>query len=456
MERLTAQDLSMVWPDDVGWPQDIGALAILDGSKLFGPDGRFRIEAVRTAVEARLHLVPRFRQLLYLPRRGLGWPLWVDAPSFEVSDHVRLASVPVPGDEKQLLLTVERLRRRPLDRSRPLWEMWLLDGLPAGRVGFYLKVHHAIADGAAGVATLGVLLDAVADPPAAQPRAWTPMPVPSHAELFRDNLRRRAHELGRMISAMGQPRATARQVRAAWPAIKETMADSRAPRTSFNQPIGQDRRFALVRSNLEIVRRIGHLHGGTVNDVLMAILAGGVHDLLLGRGENVKDLVLQAYVPVSLHRQQPGRAVGNLNGMMAVPLPVGVVEPGPRLRLIAAETAARKRRERPPAGMLLRTRFVQRAFLHFMPRQRLTNVYIANVPGPPTPEYLAGAPLQELFPVVPLIGNVTLGVGALSYAGQFNITVVADSAAVSDVDVVAAGMRDALHSLGTAALHAGV
>src|ERR671910_1390624 len=117
MERLTAQDLSMVWPDDVGWPQDIGALAILDGTGLFDPQGRFRIEAMRAAIQARLHLVPRFRQLLLLPPRGLGWPLWVDAPSFEVSDHVRAVQLPAPGDEVQLLLTAERLRRRP---ARPV------------------------------------------------------------------------------------------------------------------------------------------------------------------------------------------------------------------------------------------------------------------------------------------------------------------------------------------------
>jgi WS/DGAT/MGAT family acyltransferase len=451
MERLNAHDLSMVWPDDVGWPQDIGALAILDGTGLFDPQGRFRIDAMRGAIEARLHLVPRFRQLLYRPGRGLGWPLWVDAPSFDISDHVQAVPVPAPGDEAQLLHATERLRRRRFDRSRPLWEMWFLTGLPTERVGFYLKVHHAIADGTAGVATLGTFLDAVPDAATAPPQQWTPAPVPSAAELFHDNLRRHVHGAGRAVSAIARPRATARHVREGWPAVRETLADTRAPRTSVNRPIGPDRRLALVRSSIEMVKQIGHLHDATVNDVLMTVLASGLRDLLLGRGEEVDELVLRAYVPVSLHPKQPGAARGNRDGVMAVPLPVGESDPGRRLRLIAAETTERKKRKRPAGGTLLRNEVAQKVFLRLMARQRWANVYVANVPGPPTPLHLAGAPLPEVFPIVPLTGNIALGVGALSYAGQFNLTVVADGDAVPDVEVFAAGMRDALQTLAASA-----
>lgn len=447
MDRLTAHDLSMVWPDDVGWPQDIGALAILDGTSLFDAEGHFRIDAVRAAIKARLELVPRFRQLLYLPRRGLGWPLWVDAPTFEISDHVNVLPLPTPGDEAQLLLAAESLRRRRLARTRPLWEMWFLTGLPAARVGFYMRVHHAIADGAAGVATLGAFLDAVPNAPALPPSSWTPAPAPSARDLFQDNLRRRIHGLRRSISAVAHPMTTARQVRQGWPAVRETLADSRAPRTSFNRPIGPDRRLVLVRSGIELVKQIGHSHEATVNDVLMTIMADGLRDLLRGRGEHVDDLVLRGYVPVSLHREQPGHARGNLDGVMAVPLPIGIPDPIQRLRVIAAETAERKKRRRPPAGTLLRNGIAQRTFLRLMARQRWANVYIANVPGPPAALWFAGAPVLEVFPIVPLTGNVALGVGALSYAGQFNITVVADADAVPDADAVATGMRNTLHTL---------
>lgn len=229
--------------------------------------------------------------------------------------------------------------------------------------------------------------------------------------------------------------------------MHETLAAERAPRTSLNRPIGPGRTFVLVRSQLDLVRQVARAHDATINDVLLAAVAGGLRDLLQSRGERVDDVALRAYVPVSLHREQPGQAQGNVDGMMAVPLPIGVPDPISRLQLIAAETAQRRKRYRPAGGTLLRSGLVQRAFLRLMAHQRWANAYIANVPGPPVPLYLAGAPVLELFPVVPLLGNITLGVGALSYADQFNITTVADPNVCSDVDVFVQGVRDALGSL---------
>ena len=181
MERLTAEDQLMLWPDEI-WPQDIGALAVLDGSSLLDADGRFRIEAVREAVAGRLHLVARFRQLLYLPPRRLGGPLWVDAANFDLDNHIAELRLPPPGDEVQLLRAVEELRRRRLDRSRPLWQMWFLTRLPDRRVGLFVRMHHTIADGMAGVATITKFLDATANAVPASKRAWTPAPVPADGE----------------------------------------------------------------------------------------------------------------------------------------------------------------------------------------------------------------------------------------------------------------------------------
>lgn len=447
MDRLTAHDLIMLWPDDVGWPQDIGALAILDGRPLIDTDGRFRVELVERAIESRLHLVPRFRQLIYIPRHGLGWPLWVDAPAFDIAEHIRVFPIAAPGDTTQLLGATEQLRRRPLDHARPLWEMWFLPGLPGGRIGLYLKVHHTIADGAAGAAALGALLDAI---PNSAPRAgppWTPTPMPSARELFRDNLRCRSNGIARAFSALARPVNTARGMWEAWPAVRETLAGERAPRTSINHTIGPDRRLALVRSNLHLAKLVADASDATVNDVLIAAVAGGLRVLLSSRGERVNDLVLRAYVPVSLHREQRGPAQGNLDGMMVVSLPVGVRDPVRRVRLIAAETTRQKMKRRPPAGTVLRNGAVQRALLPALARQRWANTYLANVPGPLTRLYLAGAELLEIFPIVPLIGNITLGVGAFSYAGQFNITAVADRDGCPDIDMFADGVRDALHSL---------
>ena len=447
MDRLTANDLSMLWPDDFGWPQDIGALAVLDGAPLLDADGRFRVELVRAAVEARLHLVPRFRQLIVQPRAGLGWPLWVDTPQFDVAEHIRAHVVPAPGDRSQLLGVVEQLRRRPLARTRPLWEMWFLPGLPEGRIGMYIKVHHAIADGVAGVATLGALLDSVPNPAPSVAAPWTPAPMPSSRELLVDNLRRRWKEATHTMSALARPVRTARYIKAGWPAVRETLSGDPAPRTGLNGTIGRDRRLALIDGDLHLAKLVAHASNATVNDVLMAAIAGGLRDLLDSRGELVDDLVLRAYVPVSLHGQQRGPARGNLDGMMAVSLPVAEADPVRRLRSIAAETTVRKRRRRVPGGALMRNRVLQRAFLPFMGRQHLANVYVANVPGPPIPLFLAGAQLVEMFPIVPLIGNITLGVGALSYAGQFNITAVADRDSCPDLDVFADGVRRNLQSL---------
>jgi diacylglycerol O-acyltransferase len=357
-----------------------------------------------------------------------------------------------PADESRLLLAYEELRHRPLNRSRPLWEMWFLPGLPDGRVGFFMKLHHAIADGIAGIAALGAFVDLVPDPPRTSGPPWTPVAAPSARALLADNLRRRLHGLGQTLSKLAHPLETLHQVRRGWPAVREAFVEARAPRTTLNRRIGSHRRFALVRSDLELVKRIAHAHHAKVNDVLMAVLAGGLRELLVGRGERADGLVLRAFVPVSLHTEQPGQARGNLDGAMIVPLPVGEPDDLRRLRLIAAETTERKQRARPQGGTLFRNPLIQRAALRVVHRQHVMNTYAANVPGPPVPLYFAGAPLLEVFPVVPIMANVSVGVGALSYAGQFNITAVADRDLCPDLEVFAGGVRRSLDALAASML----
>lgn len=447
LDRVTAADLMLIWPEEEGWPQYIGALVVLDGRSLFDADGRSRIEFVRERIDRRLHLAPRFRQVLYWPRTGLGWPVWVDAQSFDIGEHVRVHSVPPPGDERQLLLACETLRRRPLHRARPLWELWLLTGLPDERVGLFIKMHHAIADGVAGVATLAAFFDPVPDPPDSSAPAWSPSPMPSTRELLVDNLRRRRRGFGRAVSAMAHPVTTARRLRRSWPAVREIFAEGRAPRTSVNRRIGSDRRLAIIRGSLDVAKNIAHTHGATVNDVLMTAVAAGYADLLPSRGEPIDGVVLRAFVPVSLHREQPGQAQGNVDAGMLVPLPVGQRDDIRRLVMIAAETAARRRKSRPSAASMFPSVLLQRAFLRLMPRQRFMNAYVANVPGPPIALYFAGAPVVEIFPIVPLTANVSIGVGALSYAGQFNLAVVGDRDLCPDLEVFVDGVRRSLGGL---------
>jgi WS/DGAT/MGAT family acyltransferase len=448
VERLTAADLMMVWPERRGWAQDIGALAIIDGTSLSDGEGRFSIASARRQVARRLHLVPRFRQLLYQPGFGFGWPLWVDAPPIDLTHHVRQLQLRPPADESRLLLACESLRVRRLDRQRPLWEMWFLTGLPDRRVALFVRVHHAIADGVSGIAALAAFFDVEPDPPRQVVPAWSPAPWPSPAELFADNLARQARAAGRLGRALVHPAAAARRVREGWPAFREAMIDEKAPRTSLNAAaIGWHRRLALVRTDLDEVKSVAHANDATVNDVLMTMLAGGLRTLLLGRGEPVEGVVLRAFVPVSLHREQAGQAQGNLDGAMFVPLPIGEPDDVCRLQMIARETTARKRKSRPAGAALFRNRPIQKAALHLAPRQRAINTYAANVPGPPIPLYFAGAPVLELFPIVPLLGSVSLGVGALSYAGQFNLTAVADRDLCPDIDVFVDGIRRSLDLL---------
>jgi diacylglycerol O-acyltransferase len=450
MERLTAEDRIMLWPDAL-WPQEIGAIAVLDGAALLDSAGRVRIETVQRAVAGRLHLVPRFRQLLYQPGRGLGGPVWTDAPTFDLADHVRVVPLPAPGDEAALLRTVERLRRHRLDRSRPLWEMCLLPGLPGRRVGLFVRTHHAVADGIAGVATFGAFLDSGPDVPAVPAVAWTPEPLPTRRELFVDNLRGRGDRLGHAVVTLAHPVTVARHVWTGWPALRELLAARPAPATSLNRVVGPDRTLAVIRADLDLVRQAAHAHGVTVNDVLLAVTAGGLRALLRGRGEPVDRLTPRIDVPVTLRPVQ-GRdqARGNLIGQMMVPLPVGVSDPGRRLARIGAETRTRKATRPPSVGGLLRNRLARRLLLRLLNRQPV-NLTSADLPGPRRPVYLAGARLLEVFPVLPLMGNVSLGVGALSYAGQFNITVVADRDTYPDLDTFVAGMRDHLAALCPAA-----
>jgi WS/DGAT/MGAT family acyltransferase len=250
-----------------------------------------------------------------------------------------------------------------------------------------------------------------------------------------------------MLAALARPLATTRRIRRSWPAVQELFADGRAPRTSVNRRIGSDRRVAVLRGSLDGAKRVAHARGATVNDVLLTAVAAGYADLFSRRGEPTDGVILRAFVPVSLHQEQPGGARGNVDAGMLVPLPIGERDDVRRLELIAADTSQRKEKSRPPAGSMFRTSLLQRAFLRLMPHQRFMNAYVANVPGPPAALYFAGASLLEIFPIVPITANISIGVGALSYAGQFNVTVVADRDLCPDLDEFVAGLQRSIEGL---------
>jgi WS/DGAT/MGAT family acyltransferase len=446
IDRLSNLDRLMIGASRT-WPQDIGALAILDGTELLDPAGHLRIEALRQSIESRLHLVPRFRQLIFTPGRLQGGPLWIDDPDFDLNEHVREHTLPSPGGERQMLDAVEQLRKRRLDPGRPLWEMWFLTGLPGDRVGLYVRIHHTVADGIAAMTTVAAFLDTSVDLPTGPAVSWTPEPAPSSRDLFTDHLTRRLGSLVSLFTALLHPGATVRRMRTAWPAIRELVAESPSTKTSLDQMVGLDRHLALIRERLDVAKAVGHTHGATVNDILLAATAGGLRALLQSRGEAVVGTTLRAYAPVSLRGERHRPQQGNLIAQMAIPLRLGEADPFRRLRQIANETSERKARARTSLGVLIHGRITRRIMLIAVMRQRV-NVATASIPGPTEPLYLLGARLLEVFPILPLIANEPLAVGALSYAGALHIGIAADRDAIPDIEVFTAGVGAELEALG--------
>jgi diacylglycerol O-acyltransferase / wax synthase len=257
-------------------------------------------------IARRLHLVPRFRQQLHAStrtRRAV-----VDAQRFDLGAHIGVFPVPPPAGEAQLLLAVERLRARRLARSRPLWEMCFLPGLPQHRVGFFIRMHHTVVDGMAGVALMGTQQ---ANPLTEQVPPWTPAPLPSTRELLQDAVRNRLHTAEQLLRRLGHPLDTTRRVRRAWPSARIGITDSRAPQTSLNRRIGVHRTITIIRCRLDLAKQIAHAYEAKVSDVLLAAVAGGLRQLLGGRGAPVDGVVLRAFVPVSLHHEQGGQVRGN-------------------------------------------------------------------------------------------------------------------------------------------------
>ena len=448
IDRVSPRDFSNLRVEDHGLPMHVAALALLDGTGLRGPDGRVALDVLRAHVRSRLHLAPVLRRILLSPPLGFGLPAWVDDPGFDIREHVLTRSLPPPGDEAALLAACTQINERPLDRHLPLWQIWLLTGLADGRVGMLIRLHHVIADGLGTVALLGSLFDLTpAPPPVAEP-GWRPAPPPPRRDLLVDNARRRWAGIRRLGTSLARPGRWTARIGGGVTKARGLLSEGLAPRSSLNAPVGRRRTVALVRSDLERVRAVAHAHGGKVNDVMLAAVAGGARALLGARGELTPGLVLRASVPVSVRRPEDPAAAGNLTGVMIVPLPVGEPDPARRLDLIVRATAERKRRAGSAMGWDVGSPLLQRLMVGVMDRQRLVNLLLSNVPGPPVRMHFAGSEVRELFQLGVVQGNVTVAVGALSYAGQLNFDVVGDAEACPDLAVFATGLRQSLQELG--------
>jgi len=464
VDRLSALDASFVWFERPGVPIHVGAVATFEAAPLLDAGGQLRLAELRDRIGARLHELPRLRRRLATVPFDLDRPLWVDDPDFDIAHHVGEIRLPPPGDDAALRRVAGDLQGRMLPRDRPLWDLRFVTGLSGDRVGLVERIHHALVDGVSGVELATLLLDLDRDAPAPPPPPpWSPARPPDPRALLAAGVRDRLTDPVRAARALADLALhPSRAARAAGTVAQGlgTMVDQGvlAPRTSINAPLAGGRRLAWVRARLDDARAVGHAAGASVNDVVLTAVAGGLRWLFLERGEQLPtDLVLKALVPVSLHGADEHGALGNRVSTIYAPLPVGIGDP--QARLAAVARSMRQLKSRPEAdsmGLALdaanvlpagAARLIARAVEH----QRLVNLVVTNVPGPPVPLYAGGARMLEAFPVVPLDADMTVGVAVLSYDGALAITLTADDVMCPDVDVFAAGIERSLAQLGVAA-----
>ena len=434
-DRISALDRSNLRIEEHGMPMHMAALALLAGPQWRDAAGKLSIQDIRRYVEERSRGVERLHQVLVWPTSGHQAPAWEDYPGFDITRHVLTRTLPPPGDEETLIRVCCDLTAAPLDRSRPLWELWFLDGLADGRAAVLLRLHHVVADGIAALELFSAMFDPAPDTPgAASPTEANQehgSPDPSPAVLA-----------GQETSAAARVKAVAADAAMRVRQLSAFARGGRAPALSWNRPVGPRRVHRLVRGDLAGARAVAHQQGGKVNDVVLAAVAGGAYRLLESRGELRHHLDMQVSVPASIRRV--GEAGGNRVGIRIVPVPVSDQATANRLAIIAARTAAQ--RNRPPWQP--NGRFMQRWMVHIMAHQRLINMVLSNMPGPPVPLWFAGVRVQEMFQISLLQGNCAIGVGVLSYAGQLNFDIVADPDIVPDVDVFAEGITETLEQLG--------
>ncbi|SDC04860.1 Diacylglycerol O-acyltransferase [Geodermatophilus telluris] len=443
-ERLSTLDASFLYLEDDGAPLHVAGVLVLE--PVAGG-----LDALADLVEARLPLVPRYRQRIVPVPGHLANPVWADDPDFDVAYHVRRSAVPRPGTEQQLLDLVSRVTSRPLDRSRPLWEVYLVEGLAGGRVAVVTKTHPALVDGLGAVDIAQVLLEPGPDVAVPPTDDWVPRRLPGRVELvldaFGEYVQRPTSVAEAAREAAGDLRATAARVRGVTGGLVRAARSAVVPprHGPLNRTVGRQRRVAVARASLEDLRAIRKAHGGTVNDVLLTVLTGAVRDWLLSRGEPVlSSTTVRALVPVSVRGEEqelPGSSVS----AHLVDLPVG--EPNPWVRLArlsyAMHGVTRSGRTVSADALIALTGFAPPT-LHALGARaarglsrRLFNLVVTNVPGPQVPLYAAGARMLEVFPVVPLLGGQGLAVGMTSYDGHVYVGLNADRDGVGDVDVLA-------------------
>ena len=453
-DRLTAVDASFLVQEGPTSHMHIGAIATFEG-----PPPKF--DAFLDNIRARLHLVPRYRQRLSFPPLESGRPVWVDDESFNLEYHVRQTALPRPGSGMQFVRLASRIFSQQLDRSKPLWELWLIEGLDDGRWALISKTHHSVIDGISGVDLATVLFDVQRDPPPIPhpEAAWEPAHEPTPAELVASGAlgaARTAVDSARRLSRLlVQPQAVLAEARDGVEGLSELVwaGLNPAPDTPLNVEIGPHRRYRSVHTSLADFKFIKDTFGGTVNDVVLTVVSGALRTWLRSRGVRTEGLELRALVPVSTRGKGAGSELGNQITAMRGPLPVYIEDPVARLRVvrqamdglkqskqaIGAEVIAGAQNFAPP------TILAQASRLNFS--TRLFNMIVTNVPGPQFPLYVAGRRLIDVTPIAFLPRDHALALAIMSYDGNLNFGLLGDYDAIPDIDVIAAALEESIADL---------
>jgi WS/DGAT/MGAT family acyltransferase len=456
-DRLSPLDVSFLYMEESTTAMHVGSVAVFRS----GPEG-FDHDRLVALIRERIAFVPRYRQRIRWVPGHLANPVWVDDEHFDVTYHVRRSALPRPGSDEQLRELVARIMSRRLDRHRPLWEMYLIEGLSGDRFAILSKTHHAMVDGVSSVDIGQVILDATPEPRETPPDTWHPAPEPSSIELLAgavaDAVRRPTGIVDTLRTGLADVRATAEKVAGAAGgllAVARTAARP-APESPLNAQIGEQRRYGTAEARLDDFKRVRAAHGGTVNDVVLATVAGALRAWLLGRGYSVSGkTIVRAMVPVSVRTTEHDGTLGNRVASYLVDLPVG--EPSPVMRLHQVSYAMQAHKETGQAvgaealvgiaGFAPPTLHALGARVASGLSRRLFNLVVTNVPGPQVPLYAAGSRMLAAYPIVPLARGQALSIGLTSYDGGVFFGLNADRDVMPDVDLLAGLLGESVAEL---------
>ncbi|MGK2939493.1 MAG: WS/DGAT/MGAT family O-acyltransferase [Solirubrobacteraceae bacterium] len=457
-DRLSGLDTSFLRLEDGRAHMHVASLTVFDGPAPAFAD-------LCDHVEGRLDLVPRYRQRIAEVPAQQGRPVWVDDPHFNLRYHLRHTALPHPGGDEELRRLAGRVFAQRLDRDRPLWEIWMVEGLRDGRWAMLSKTHHALVDGVSGVDITTIMYDLDEHPPhrATAPSRWEPRPLPTKAQLLASAITERLvhpHAIFDEVVAL-----TVRPRRAAEELLRQVrdlgafalVGVRPVPLTPLNVQIGPHRRYTWVDADLAEFKQIKNHLGGTVNDVVLAAVAGALGRFLRRRGFDTDGVVLRAMVPVSVRTADERGALGNKVAAMWAPLPVGIEDPVDLLgavrrsmghlkdsgQAVGAQTLTELLGFAPPTILAQAMRLT--------PHQRYCNVVVTNVPGPQFPLYVLGHRLRALYPVVPVYDRLALNIAVLSYDGRLGFGLLGDYDAVPDLDDLADDLRQTIAGLLVAA-----